>query len=179
VAATGEWWFWALGALLLVGSAVLGLGYPRLVPRVRRAAVARGLVQLGPAQRLAPAPGTVDLSWLVFPAAVWVAASPWIWGYHDSADAVAVDLSSGAALLGLGLIAVALPSLWALVLLPGLWLVIAPWLLGYGDANGPVGISDTVAGLVICIGAVSGLYAAERQAVPSRGGGVGRVQRRE
>jgi hypothetical protein len=179
VAAADEWWFWAFGALLLVGSAILGRRYPALVPRVRRAAVARGLVRLGPAQRLAPAAGTVDLSWLVFPAAVWVAASPWIWGYQDSGDAVAGDLSSAAALLGLGLIAVVLPSLWALVLLPGLWLVLAPWLLGYGDANGPVGISDTVAGLVVCIGAVSGLHAAERQAVPSRGGGVGRVRRRE
>ena len=179
MAIAGEWWFWVLAALLLGCSAALGRRYPGLVLRARRAAVARGLVRLGPAQRLGPASGTVDLSWLVFPAAVWVAASPWIWGYHDSGDAIAADLSSAAALLVLGLVAVVLPSLWALVLLPGLWLVLAPWLLGYGDADGPVGLSDTIAGLVVCLGAISGLRAAERQAIPNRGGGVGRVRRRE
>ena len=41
------------------------------------------------------------------------------------------------------------PPLNALNVVAGPWLVVAPWIVGYGTERGPVGLSDTFAGVVI------------------------------
>ncbi len=118
-----------------------------------------------------------DPSWLTLPIAGWVAASPWIWGYDDVSGAIATDVVTGAA-VGLAAIAsLAFPAFMALEVIAGLWLVTAPWIVGYGNEGGPVGLSDTVAGVLLAIVAIGGLAAAERQVGPGQGsGGIGRLR---
>ena len=172
-----HWWFWLLAAALAACSVALSRRYPALVVRVRRLALRRGLITLGPGQALRPpsAAGR-DPSWLVFPIALWVGASPWIWSYDGEPGAIASDVVTAAAVLVLGVVAIALPALWALETFAGLWLVVAPWLVGFGDANGPVGISDVVCGLLLLAVAVAALVAAERQVVRGSGA-IGRLRR--
>jgi hypothetical protein len=176
---TGEWWFWAFAAGLLALSVALGRHYPRLVAAARRKAAGRGLLELPRGSAIGPGRG-IDLSWLAFPVAIWIGASPWIWGYDDVRGAVAADVVTGGAILALGSAAVVFPALWALVPLGGLWLVTAPWLVGYGSEGGPVGLSDTIAGLLVCAASISGLTAAERRLRPSGGAGaIGRIATRD
>jgi hypothetical protein len=178
VALAGRWWFWAIVAALAGAMIAFGRRYPELAARARRAAVERGLVSMPSGQRLgSTAGGFPDLSWLALPVALWVIAAPWIWGYEDASGAIATDVATGAVVVMVALAAVVFPALFSLVLVAGLWLVLAPWIVGYGDANGPVGLNDVVAGILLCVPAVSGLAAAERQALTSRGGGTGRVRR--
>jgi hypothetical protein len=178
MALAGRWWFWPLTAIAVACAGLLARSYPGLVLRVRRRALEKGLVRLGPGQRLASRPTRGDLSWLALPAAVWIAAGPWIWGYDDAPGAVGADIATAAAVLTVALAAIVFPALLSLELVAGLWLVLAPWLVGYGDNGGPVGLSDVSAGLVVCAAALTGLAAAERQAPSARGGGVGRLPRR-
>jgi hypothetical protein len=77
----------------------------------------------------------------------------------------------------LTLAAIVFPALWALHLFAGLWLVIAPWLVGYGDADGPVGLSDTIAGILICVIAIASLAASQRALRQGQTGAIGRIQR--
>ena len=56
------------------------------------------------------------------------------------------------------------PALGALNVLAGLLAVTAPWLVGYGTHGGPVGLSDTLAGILI------GGRSLRRLAVAARGG---------
>ena len=87
--------------------------------------------------------------WLpAFLVGVWVCASPWIWGYDDVDGAIAADVITGAAIAAVSLAGVIFPALLALNVLAGLWLMTAPWLVGYGTDSGPVGLSDTLAGIV-------------------------------
>jgi hypothetical protein len=144
---------------------------------MRRAAVERGWVSLPPGRDLRADPaGGVDLSWLAFVIAAWVAIGPWAWGYDDVGDGVTTDLVSAACVALLASGAILLPSLWAIEVLAGLWLVTAPWLVGYGDANGPVGLSDSFAGVVLIVAALSGLTAASRSLRPGSRGAIGRVR---
>jgi hypothetical protein len=177
VGLAAHWWFWLVAAALALLLLALSPRYPALVLRARRLAVGRGYVKLGSGQALRPpSSGRRDPSWLVFPLAAWVAASPWIWGYDDKHGAIATDVVTAAAVLLVGLAAIVLPGLWALVTIAGLWLVVAPWLVGFGDANGPVGLSDVVCGLLLSAAAIAALGAAERQL--GRGSGaVGRLRR--
>jgi hypothetical protein len=176
---TGEWWFWAFAGALLALSAALAVNYPRFVLAIRRRGAERGLLELPRGSSIEPGRG-VDLSWLVFPVALWICASPWAWGYDDVPGAVTTDLVTGSAILALGLAAVVFPAFWALVPFAGLWLVTAPWLVGYGSEGGPVGLSDTIAGLLVCAAAISGLSAAERRLRPTGGAGaIGRIATRD
>jgi SPW repeat-containing protein len=118
-----------------------------------------------------------DFSWLALFAGVWVAASPWIWGYQDTDGAIATDVVTGSAVIVLTLGAIAFPALWALHLFAGLWLVTAPWLAGYGNANGPVGLSDTIAGIVICAVAIACLAASKRALRAGQAAAIGRLRR--
>jgi hypothetical protein len=172
-----NWWFWVIAAALAACSLALSRRYPELVVRVRRMALRRGLLTLGPGQSLRP-PSSAgrDPSWLVFPIALWVGASPWIWGYDGEPGAIACDVITAGVVLVLGLGAIVLPALLALETLAGLWLVVAPWIVGFGDANGPVGLSDVVCGLLLAAVAVAALNTAERHVV--RGGGaIGRLRK--
>jgi hypothetical protein len=172
-----HWWFWVLAGALAACSLSLARRYPALVLRARRMALRRGLVTVGAGQALrAPSSAGHDPSWLVFPIALWLAASPWIWGYDGEPGAIASDLVTAAAVLLLGLAAIVFPALWALETLAGTWLVVAPWLVGFGDANGPVGLSDVACGVLLVAVAIAALVAAERQL--ARGSGaIGRLRR--
>jgi hypothetical protein len=172
-----HWWFWVLAASFVACSLALSRRYPALVLRARRMALRRGLVAVGSGQALrAPSSAGHDPSWLVFPIALWLGASPWIWGYDGEPGAIASDLVTAVAVLLLGLAAIVFPALWALETLAGLWLVVAPWLVGFGDTNGPVGLSDVACGVLLVTVAVAALVAAERQL--TRGSGaIGRLRR--
>ncbi len=154
--------------------------YRRNALRLRRAAVRRGIVSLPPGRALRAERPTAlgDLSWLALAAAIWVAASPWTFDYHAAEGAVVSDVVSSASIALLALAAAVFPSLWALAALVGTWLVVAPWIVGYGDANGPVGISDSVAGVLVVVASLSGMAAASRS-LRAGGGGAGRVRGRD
>jgi len=171
-------WFWFTVVVLAAASAAASGAYRRLALRVRRAAVRRGLVSLPPGRALRPEPalGAADVSWLAYPAAAWVLVGPWAWSYDGLAEAVATDLVTGSCVILIALAAIVFPGLWALGALAGLWLVTAPWVVGYGDANGPVGLSDSAAGLVVVVAALSGLTAGARSLGPGGPGGIGRVR---
>jgi hypothetical protein len=102
-------------------------------------------------------------------------ASPWIGGYDDADGALAVDLATGALVVLVTLAGILFPALWTLNLLLGLWLVIAPWLVGYGDADGPVGLSDSLTGLLLCAIALAGISSAQRALRPGQSGAIGRI----
>jgi len=62
---------------------------------------------------------------------LWVALSPWIWGFAGSHPAVANHV---ALVLGFGPLALMIVNLRAaayVTLLGGVWLAVSPWLLGY------------------------------------------------
>jgi hypothetical protein len=153
--------------------------YRALTARLRSAAVQRGLVKLPPGTSLKREPDGFwsDLSWLALLAGAWVLLSPWIWSYRDADGAIATDVVTGSAVILLTLMAIVFPALWALQLFAGLWLVIAPWLVGYGNTNGPVGLSDTIAGIVICVVAIACLAASQRALRPGQSGAIGRIRR--
>jgi SPW repeat-containing protein len=175
-----DWWFWALAAAVLLGAAVFSGRYRAVAARARTAALRRGLVELPRGRTLDRGPRGFwsDLSWLALAAGLWVVLGPWTWGYHDVSEAITTDVASGAAVIVLTLTATVFPALWALNLLAGLWLVTAPWLVGYGDANGPVGLSDSIAGIVVCAVAIASLAASERALRPGEGGAIGRIRPR-
>jgi hypothetical protein len=175
MALAGHWWFWALVAGALVPIVALARAWEGLVLRVRRRAVARGLVELPPGQTLGPARAR-DLSWLAIPIAVWVGAGPWIWGYDDSSGAVTCALVTAAAVLVLALGGIVFPALWAVELLTAGWLVVAPWLVGYGNDGGPVGLSDTACGVLLAIASINALSAAEGR-LRTGSGAIGRLRR--
>ena len=68
------------------------------------------------------------------------------------------------------------PSLLTLNVLAGTWLMIAPWLVGYGSHNGPVGLSDTVAGLIVIIASLTTLSDSARRTRPAEPQAVARIQ---
>jgi hypothetical protein len=173
-------WFWVLVALVVCGSVAGSARYRRLVAAVRARSVERGLVDPGPGRRLEAEAGGFwsDLSWVSILLGLWVALSPWIWGYDDIAGAVATDLVTGFAVVAVALIGVVFPSVLALNVLAGLWLITAPWLVGYGGEGGPVGLSDALAGLIIASVAIADLTSASRRVAPGESGPIGRVRPR-
>jgi hypothetical protein len=175
-----RWWSWAI----LAGAAVALL---LTEPRWRAAAVAmragalrRRLVDEGAGMTVDGGPGERwSEPWLPGVAVgLWVCAGPWVWGYDDVEGAIATDVLTGAAIAVVFLAGIPFPALLSLNVLAGLWLVTAPWLVGFGTAGGPVGLSDTVAGVVTCALALRGLSAATRRLRVARPGPVGRMPRR-
>ena len=62
---------------------------------------------------------------------IWVAVSPWVWGFADAHPAVANHV---ALVFGFGPLALLIANLRAaavVTLLAGIWLVASPWVLGY------------------------------------------------
>jgi hypothetical protein len=86
---------------------------------------------------------------------------------------------TGAAIAVVSLAAVVFPAVAALNVLAGLWLTTAPWLVGFGTDSGPVGLSDTLAGLATSALALLGMTAATRRMRSAEPGPIGRVPRRE
>ena len=109
---------------------------------------------------------------------LWVCASPWVWGYDSVEGAIAADVVTGCAIAAVALASRAIPALGALNVLAGLWLVTAPWLVGYGTHNGAVGLSDTVAGILVIALSLRRLAIAARRADAPAPGPVGRVRER-
>jgi SPW repeat len=174
-----NWWFWSAIAAL-TGIAVLGNArYRASAAHLRTIALRRRLVEPGAGRRIDTRAGDFgsDLSWLSILLGLWVAASPWIWGYDDVHGAVTTDVVTGTAAVVLTAAGIVFPSLNALTVLAGLWLVIAPWIVGYGDEGGPVGLSDTLTGVVIAALGIAALAAAAKRIVPGESMPIGRVRR--
>lgn len=87
---------------------------------------------------------------LVAAAAVvlWVAVSPWLWGFADSHSAVANHV---ALVLGFGPLALLIVNLRAaafVTLAAGIWLAVSPWLLGYATDNA-AWLNELVTGMLL------------------------------
>jgi hypothetical protein len=174
-----RWWFWALTALVVALVVRTEPRWRRAAAAVRARALRRRIVAEGAGaaveQREA---GPWSEVWLPgFAVGLWVCAGPWIWGYDDVDGAIVADVVTGGAIAALSIAGVVFPALLALNVLAGLWLVTAPWLVGYGDHGGPVGLSDSVAGVVTCALALRGITVATRRLRAAAPGPIGRVQR--
>lgn len=65
---------------------------------------------------------------------LWVAVSPWAWGFADAHPAVANHVALVFGFAPLALLIVNLRAAAIVTLLAGIWLVASPWVLGYaGD----------------------------------------------
>jgi SPW repeat-containing protein len=62
---------------------------------------------------------------------LWVALSPWLWGFADSHAAVANHVALVFGFAPLALIMVNLRPAAIVTLLAGVWLIASPWVLGY------------------------------------------------
>jgi SPW repeat len=175
-----RWWFWALAAIAAVAIAVTEPRWRGATAALRVAAHRRRLVEEGAGMAVDHGPGgRWSEPWL--PACVvglWICASPWIWSYDDVDGAVTTDVVTGALIAIVALAGVLFPALLALNLLAGLWLTTAPWLVGYGTQGGPVGLSDTVAGVLTCVLALRGMTAATSRLRAAQPGPIGRIPRR-
>jgi hypothetical protein len=175
-----NWWFWALTGAVVGAAAIGSARYRSSIVRTRGKVLDRGLVEPGVGRRIDTRTGGFwsELSWLSLLIGAWVVASPWIWGYHDVDGAVAADVVTGGIVIALTLAGIAFGPLNSLTVVAGLWLVLAPWMVGYGDAgDGPVGLSDTIAGVVISALGLAALTQASKRIVPGEEMPIGRVRR--
>ena len=81
---------------------------------------------------------------------LWIAISPWVWGFADSHSAVANHVSL---VFGFGPLALLIANLRpaaAVTLLGGVWLAISPWLLGYAT-NHAAWLNELVTGLLLVV----------------------------
>lgn len=62
---------------------------------------------------------------------LWVALSPWLWGFADSHAAVANHVSMVLGIGPLALMIVALRPAAFVTIIGGVWLALSPWVLGY------------------------------------------------
>ena len=103
---------------------------------------------------------------------LWIATSPWVWGFADSHPAVANHVSF---VLGFGPLALLIANLRAaafVTLLGGVWLAISPWVLGYaGDHAG--WLNELVSGLLLIV------LCASAAGIPIPGRGGARLARRK
>lgn len=82
--------------------------------------------------------------------ALWIAISPWLWGFADSHSAVANHV---ALVLGFGPLALLIANLRPaafVTLLGGVWLAISPWLLGYATDHA-AWLNELVTGLLLIV----------------------------
>jgi hypothetical protein len=81
---------------------------------------------------------------------VWIAISPWVWGFADSHSAVANHV---ALVFGFGPLALLIANLRPaafVTLLGGAWLAISPWLLGYATDHA-AWLNELVTGLLLIV----------------------------
>ena len=62
---------------------------------------------------------------------LWIALSPWVWGFANSHPAVANHVAVVFGFGPLGLLVVNLRPAAFVTLLAGVWLIVSPWILGY------------------------------------------------
>ena len=95
---------------------------------------------------------------------LWIAISPWIWGFADSHPAVANHVSLVFAFGPLALLIVNLRAAAFVTLLGGVWLAISPWILGYAGDHA-AWLNELVTGLLL----IALCASAAGVAVPHRG----------
>jgi hypothetical protein len=81
---------------------------------------------------------------------LWIAISPWAWGFADSHSAVANHVS---VVFGFGPLALLIANLRPaafVTLLGGAWLAISPWLLGYATDHA-AWLNELVTGLLLMV----------------------------
>jgi hypothetical protein len=86
---------------------------------------------------------------------LWIAVSPWVWGFQDSHSAVANHVSLVFAFGPLALLIANLRAAAFVTLLAGAWLAISPWLLGYATDHA-AWLNELVTGsllIVVCASA--------------------------
>ena len=81
---------------------------------------------------------------------LWIAISPWLWGFADSHPAVANHVSLVFAFGPLALLIANLRPAAFVTLLGGVWLAISPWLLGYA-ADHAAWLNELVTGLLLIV----------------------------
>ena len=105
---------------------------------------------------------------------LWIAISPWTWGFADSHSAVANHV---ALVFGFGPLALLIANLRpaaVVTLLGGVWLIASPWLLGYATDHA-AWLNELVSGtalVVLCANAagVGSLRRARGRRAPRRAG---------
>jgi SPW repeat len=98
---------------------------------------------------------------------LWIAVSPWLWGFADSHSAVANHV---ALVFGFGPLALLIANLRAaafVTLLGGAWLVISPWLLGYATDHA-AWVNELVAGVLLIVVSASAAGLHVRRDRPGR-----------
>jgi hypothetical protein len=105
---------------------------------------------------------------------LWVALSPWVWGFADNHAAVANHVSLVFGFAPLALIMVNLRAAAFVTLLGGVWLIASPWVLGYATDHA-AWLSELVSGavlVVLCANAagVGSWRRARRRRAPERAG---------
>ena len=99
---------------------------------------------------------------------LWVAASPWIWGFAGSRPAVANHVALVFGFAPLALIMVNLRPAAVVALLGGVWLVASPWALGYAT-NHLAWLNELITGLaliVLCLHVAGVRFLARRGSPP-------------
>ena len=96
---------------------------------------------------------------------LWVAVSPWVWGFADSHPAVANHVALVFGFAPLALLIANLRGAAIVTLLGGVWLVASPWVLGYaGDHLAWLNESITGAALIVLCVEAAGLGSLRRAA---------------
>ncbi len=81
---------------------------------------------------------------------LWVAVSPWVWGFADNHAAVANHVSLVFGLAPLALIMVNLRPAAFVTLMGGVWLIASPWLLGYATDHA-AWLNELVSGAALVV----------------------------
>jgi hypothetical protein len=110
---------------------------------------------------------------------LWVALSPWLWGFANSRPAVANHVALVFGFGPLALLIVNLRPAAFVTLLGGVWLVMSPWLLGYATYH-LAWLNEFATGallIVLCADAAGArrLIRARRRRAPRRTTASGRV----
>lgn len=79
---------------------------------------------------------------------LWIALSPWVWGFADSHPAVANHVALVFGFGPLALMVVNLRPAAFVTLLAGLWLLVSPWLLGYATDHA-AWLNELVTGMLL------------------------------
>ena len=83
---------------------------------------------------------------------IWVAASPWAWGFAGAHPAVANHVALVFGFAPLALLIANLRAAALVTLLAGIWLVASPWVLGYAG-NHLAWLNELISGgalIVVC-----------------------------
>jgi SPW repeat len=76
---------------------------------------------------------------------LWIALSPWLWGFASSRSAVANHVFMVFSFGPLAAMIVALRPAAIVTLIGGVWLVLSPWILGYASDH-VAWLSELIAG---------------------------------